>query len=40
MAAEARATPLDRWDADFMAMRTLEIYEELLPRSLLREAPA
>ncbi len=40
MAAEARATPLDRWDADFMARRTLEIYEELLPRSLLREAPA
>ena len=40
IAANARATDLRRWDAKFMADRTLGIYQDLQAGDVLTEAPA
>lgn len=38
MASKARDTDLRRWDAKFMAERTLTIYSDLMPNALKQEA--
>ena len=40
IAANARATDLRRWDAKYMADRTLSIYRDLQSSAALTEAPA